>query len=301
HSLEMNDSFYDAFTSGVFLFARKFPRDSPTLDKIDRELLQRQPDSIMPGAWCSLPASTASSSTFHIPPVGNGHCHQPVPCSALGVPRSGWCGQPKVGLADQRGGMLTLQGVCALPKLAVFLKDCRKAWGKAVQGWAVGADCGAIPELSCDNSGMITMMFPKSKLNGPIPDSISSLTALTFLNLSDKNLTGSIPNGISNLFQLCTLVLENNNLMGSIPSDIQFLSQLDDLSLSSNSLMGSIPSDIFSLRQLAFLNLANNNLTGSIPNNISELSRLDFLSLANNRLTGTIPNSIAELSQLSFL
>ncbi|CAI5526665.1 unnamed protein product, partial [Closterium sp. Naga37s-1] len=35
HSLEMNDSFNDAFTSGVFLFARKFPRDSPTLDRID--------------------------------------------------------------------------------------------------------------------------------------------------------------------------------------------------------------------------------------------------------------------------
>ncbi|CAI5462961.1 unnamed protein product [Closterium sp. Yama58-4] len=68
HSLEMNDSFYEAFTSGVFLFARKFPRDSPTLDRIDRELLQRQPDSITPGAWCSLPPSTASPSTFHSPP-----------------------------------------------------------------------------------------------------------------------------------------------------------------------------------------------------------------------------------------
>ncbi|GJP78094.1 hypothetical protein CLOP_g8420, partial [Closterium sp. NIES-67] len=67
HSLEMNDSYYDAFTNaaGVFLFARKFPRDSPTLDRIDRELLHRQPDRIAPGAWCSLPPSnTATLSDF---------------------------------------------------------------------------------------------------------------------------------------------------------------------------------------------------------------------------------------------
>ncbi|GJP81937.1 hypothetical protein CLOP_g12069, partial [Closterium sp. NIES-67] len=63
HSLEMNDSYYDAFTNaaGVFLFARKFPRDSPTLDRIDRELLHRQPDRITPGAWCSLPPSNTTT------------------------------------------------------------------------------------------------------------------------------------------------------------------------------------------------------------------------------------------------
>ncbi|CAI5532905.1 unnamed protein product [Closterium sp. Naga37s-1] len=143
--------FDEAFTSGVFLFAKKFPRGSPTLDRIDRELptlfipplpyvtpffpsvhtlvfphpsslhpisplpilpyphppsptfpisillythlpvsvsppflfappscarrelLQRQPDSITPDAWCSLPAFAASVSlpshpSYH-PPV----------------------------------------------------------------------------------------------------------------------------------------------------------------------------------------------------------------------------------------
>ncbi|CAI5990545.1 unnamed protein product [Closterium sp. NIES-64] len=55
--------FDEAFTSGVFLFAKKFPRGSPTLDRIDRELLQRQPDSITPDAWCSLPAFAASGAT----------------------------------------------------------------------------------------------------------------------------------------------------------------------------------------------------------------------------------------------
>lgn len=33
-------------------FARKFPKDDPVLDKIDRELLNRSESRFTPGAWC---------------------------------------------------------------------------------------------------------------------------------------------------------------------------------------------------------------------------------------------------------
>ncbi|CAI5933506.1 unnamed protein product [Closterium sp. NIES-65] len=46
HSLKMNDSFYKAFTSGVVLFARKFPRNSPTLDRIDSGSLIASPPAL---------------------------------------------------------------------------------------------------------------------------------------------------------------------------------------------------------------------------------------------------------------
>ncbi|CAI5990539.1 unnamed protein product [Closterium sp. NIES-64] len=46
HSLKMNDSFYKAFTSGVVLFARKFPRNSQTLDRIDSGSLIASPPAL---------------------------------------------------------------------------------------------------------------------------------------------------------------------------------------------------------------------------------------------------------------
>ncbi|CAI7933423.1 unnamed protein product, partial [Closterium sp. NIES-54] len=108
----------------------------------------------------------------------------------------------------------------------VFLKDCQKAWGKAAQGWAVGADCVGIQGFLCDNSGMIYSISLMANLNGSIPDSISSLIALTYLDLSSNNVMGSIPNGISKLSQLYHLDISNNNLRGSISSDIPSLPQL---------------------------------------------------------------------------
>ncbi|CAI5526664.1 unnamed protein product, partial [Closterium sp. Naga37s-1] len=136
----------------------------------------------------------------------------------------------------------------------VFLEDCRKAWGKAVQSWVVGADCFLTLGFFCDDSGMITSISFTANLNGSIPHSISSLTALTYLSFSDNNVMGSIPNGISELSQLISLDLSNNNLTGSIPSDIRLLSDLTYLSLSNNRLTGSIPSNnIFTNPHLSYL------------------------------------------------
>ena len=48
--LGMSD-FNDMKDSGA-AFARKFEKDDPVLDKIDRELLGRKHDHFTPGAWC---------------------------------------------------------------------------------------------------------------------------------------------------------------------------------------------------------------------------------------------------------
>ncbi|CAI5998994.1 unnamed protein product, partial [Closterium sp. NIES-65] len=64
----------------------------------------------------------------------------------------------------------------------VFLRDCQKAWGKAVQSWVVGADCFYALGLFCDDTGMISQIsYSAADLKGIIPDSISSLAALSVL------------------------------------------------------------------------------------------------------------------------
>ncbi|CAI7788489.1 unnamed protein product [Closterium sp. NIES-54] len=64
---------------------------------------------------------------------------------------------------------------------AVFLEDCQNAWGKTFPGWARGATCDTISGISCDALGMITKISLTVNLNGPIPDSISSLASLSDL------------------------------------------------------------------------------------------------------------------------
>ncbi|CAI5532937.1 unnamed protein product, partial [Closterium sp. Naga37s-1] len=88
---------------------------------------------------------------------------------------------------------------------ATFLEDCQKAWGKTLPGWARGAYCDEIIGVSCDGAGMITQISLTANLNGSILDSISYLTSLSDLTLTNNNLNGSIPNSISKLSQLTFL------------------------------------------------------------------------------------------------
>eukprot|EP00253_Pinus_taeda_P036096 PITA_36096 len=51
-----------------------------------------------------------------------------------------------------------------------------------------------------------------------IPSSITHLTALVIIDLSENNLTGQIPEFLANLTNLRELNLENNNLTGTVPA-----------------------------------------------------------------------------------
>eukprot|EP01018_Ginkgo_biloba_P026472 Gb_40652 [translate_table: standard] len=76
--------------------------------------------------------------------------------------------------------------------------------------------------LGCNNSPSprITSMNLSNKgLMGTIPASITKLSALVNLDLSDNNLSGSMPDFLANLTNLERLCknLENNNLSGAVP------------------------------------------------------------------------------------
>uniref|UniRef100_A0ACD5UFZ1 Uncharacterized protein n=1 Tax=Avena sativa TaxID=4498 RepID=A0ACD5UFZ1_AVESA len=52
HYLTLND--FDGMLNSNAPFARKFGREDPVLDKIDQEILGRQPDGFVPGGWLDL-------------------------------------------------------------------------------------------------------------------------------------------------------------------------------------------------------------------------------------------------------
>jgi len=80
-----------------------------------------------------------------------------------------------------------------------------------------------------------------NELEGPIPDKLSDLTGLVFLNLSRNRLNESITPKLGQLTSLQFLDLSSNQLCGEIPTSLSKLSSLEILDLSNNNLSGRIP------------------------------------------------------------
>ncbi|KMT16142.1 hypothetical protein BVRB_3g053030 [Beta vulgaris subsp. vulgaris] len=92
-----------------------------------------------------------------------------------------------------------------------------------------------------------------------------SLTQVKGIDISDNELEGEIPQGISSLNGLIFLNLSRNHLKGSITSKIGMLTSLEFLDLSNNHLSEKIPTSLSQVTNLAILDLSNNNLSGKIP------------------------------------
>ncbi|KAK6917163.1 Leucine-rich repeat [Dillenia turbinata] len=138
-------------------------------------------------------------------------------------------------------------------------------------------------------------------LVGQIPSSLSNVTTLRVLSLSQNNLQGEIPKMLGGLVNLEQLDLSFNNLSGEIPQEIGRLKSLTILDLGWNGLEGQLPSSLGQLSLLQKIDLSYNKLTGEIPEELGSLKRLVLLDLSHNLLKGPIPNSFSSLEQLEYL
>ncbi|KAE8653470.1 hypothetical protein Csa_006926 [Cucumis sativus] len=163
------------------------------------------------------------------------------------------------------------------------------------------------------------------KIRGPIPKSISKLSILHILDLSNNDLVGTIPTEMGQLMgmvnslktpvtssdiipvvfstflgNLTHLIVNWKKSFISLPAgpnlDIYVL-----LDLSGNHLSGQIPTSIGDLKSIKLLNLADNNLSGNIPSTFGNLEHVETLDLSHNKLSGSIPKSLAKLHQLAVL
>ncbi|GMH14459.1 hypothetical protein Nepgr_016300 [Nepenthes gracilis] len=133
--------------------------------------------------------------------------------------------------------------------------------------------------------------------------SLTNLSSLMVLSLSNCNFSGPLPSWIWNIRKI---YLYGNRFTGELPSrvDISKLSQLTVLNLSENLLDGEVPSWLFSLPSLIVLDLSNNQFSGQLDviedvatNNMT----LEYINLSGNKIYGSIPNSIFELVSLEAL
>ena len=158
-----------------------------------------------------------------------------------------------------------------------------------------------------------------------IPNSISNLTELTYLDLDNNNVSDLPPSfgelqslrllalgdnpivpipeeiwlltGLTNLF---LYKLDSDSELTQLPDGIQNLTNLEGLYLHGNAL-SAIPEGISSLVNQKHLWLSENQLLDGIPAWIGGLTNLKRLELGNNQLTGTIPSEIGNLTNLIYL
>ncbi|KAL5180909.1 Receptor-like protein 35 [Glycine soja] len=129
-------------------------------------------------------------------------------------------------------------------------------------------------------------------LTGVIPPTLDHLKNLTLLSLDSNQIQGHIPEQLGNLRGLEQLILSNNSLSGSILSTLNHLIHLKVLDLSYNKIFGVIPEGIFALTELTNVQLSWNQISGSIPSRIGQIPRLGILDISNNQLEGPIPYGV---------
>ncbi|XP_075487561.1 uncharacterized protein LOC142526828 [Primulina tabacum] len=138
-------------------------------------------------------------------------------------------------------------------------------------------------------------------LSGEIPSTLSNLTSLKILCLSQNNMSGEIPKEIGSLVNLEELDLSHNRLTGSIPEEIGMLKSLSIWDFSWNSIQGMVPSSVGEMQFLEKIDLGSNKLQGKLPQELGKLKSLVFLDLSHNSLTGPMPENLLGLQQLQYL
>ncbi|XP_028787214.1 receptor-like protein EIX1, partial [Neltuma alba] len=139
-------------------------------------------------------------------------------------------------------------------------------------------------------------------LRGEIRPSLVELQHLSYFDLSwndfDQN---PIPDFLSSLNNLRFLDLSHAYFGGKIPHQLGKLSRLQNLHLQLNYLTGEIPWQLGNISNLLQLTLHHNHLGGLIPHQLGNLSRLEILVLDSNDNLLIDVDDISWISHLSSL
>ncbi|CAI5997944.1 unnamed protein product [Closterium sp. NIES-65] len=135
--------------------------------------------------------------------------------------------------------------------------------------------------------GLIAPMRPLSYLSNPL--CAAHLPSASTRLLPNKKLTGTVPLAVSTLTALTAIDLTSNLLQGrldEVATQLRLLTNLKSIDLAYNWLSGSVPAFMLTLPSLTKITLGYNYLTGALPNVTSPLSVVD---VQFNFLAGSFP------------
>ncbi|CAI5528115.1 unnamed protein product, partial [Closterium sp. Naga37s-1] len=158
---------------------------------------------------------------------------------------------------------------------AAALAALKSAVGVTFSTWAAATYCTVAPTaiiagtwtgVLCNSAGkVVTLQLANSNLTGTLPLTVSTLTALTAIDLT------------SNLFQ---------GRLDEVATQLRLLTNLKAIDLAYNWLSGSVPAFMLTLPSLTEITLGYNYLTGALPPVTSPLAVVD---VQFNFLGGTFP------------
>ena len=132
------------------------------------------------------------------------------------------------------------------------LREIYSEWGShgSTSNWLTRLPVHEREGITTDRNGRVVRLEIYLEADdGPrpsdtMPEAISRLTALEFLNLRDNGIKGEIPRWIANLTQLRVLDLSENELSGEVPTFLSSMPQLWGLYLDENNLTGCLPAPL---------------------------------------------------------
>jgi len=121
------------------------------------------------------------------------------------------------------------------------------------------------------------------------------VSSIETLDLQNNRLDGEIPLSLYSMTALEEVILNRNFFVGAIPSDISQMQSLQVLDLGRTNMGGEIPPEVFGLISLEELYLDNASFGGPLTEDFALLNgTIKEISLSNNAFTGAFPTVLIE-------
>ncbi|KAG2684945.1 hypothetical protein I3760_10G100300 [Carya illinoinensis] len=163
--------------------------------------------------------------------------------------------------------------------------------------------CNWVGVITCGSKHLRVKALNLSYMGlvGAISPHIGNLSFLVSLSISNNSFQDSLPNELSRLYRLEYLNFQYNELSGEIPSRIGLLTKLQFLGLSGNKFGATIPPSLSSITCNEFIYLGDNQHSGSIPSSIFNIFGLQRIILRQNKLTGPMPSILFNMPSFQII
>ncbi|GMY16219.1 receptor-like protein 46 [Fagus crenata] len=135
-----------------------------------------------------------------------------------------------------------------------------------------------------------SIILSDNNLIGSLPSRLFNSQNLSVLILSHNNFygelpdnIGKVPESISNIYDLMFLDLSNNRFSGNTLPDFRSSGQLEVIDLSSNEFSGEIPTNLSPVTRI--LALGKNKFSGNLSINLTNMIWLRYLDIHDNKIT----------------
>ncbi|XP_050378273.1 probable inactive receptor kinase At5g10020 [Argentina anserina] len=180
---------------------------------------------------------------------------------------------------------LTLSSTSCPPWTGVYCNDAGNVVALSLDGLALGGELKL--HTLTGLTALQNLTLSNNDFTGRVPPALGAMSSLQHLDLSRNRFYGPIPARINDLWGLNYLNLSGNLFKGGFPGPVSNLNQLKVLDVHSNRLWGHVSELLHEFRNVEYVDLSDNEFFGGIELNVSSLSNtLRHLNLSHNNLTG---------------